>query len=266
MQWPQLWRRVRRLWPALVFGLFSACSPAAVPTLVPTQTLIPPTETHTPTPITPTLTPPSLPGPADVLATATAAAQALSPENATGELTQQIQTDLARHLNLPEERIRLVLVESVFWPNADLSCADDPRPSLQEAVAGYRALLVVGAVVYEYHATAEGLFSRCEAASPLEGALLVEIDPVAADLVALAQARVAQQTDLPTRRIQLVDARPILWSDSSLGCPAAGQTYTAADIQGYRIMLRAGETEFIFHTDSVQIVLCPAEREQLPSE
>lgn len=89
-------------------------------------------------------------------------------------------------------------------------------------------------------------------------------DPVAAELVALAQRRVAQDLNLPTQRIQLVEVRSYVWPDASLGCPVPGQTYPSGEVDGYRIVLSAGDREFLFHTDFDRALPCDAANEVLP--
>lgn len=100
------------------------------------------------------------------------------------------------------------------------------------------------------------------AVSPDETATLD--DPIANDLIGLAQRRVAQDLNLPVRRIQVVSVEPYHWTDSSLGCPVAGQTYTEVLVDGYRIVLEAGDKQYIFHTDFDRALPCDAANEQLP--
>jgi len=95
---------------------------------------------------------------------------------------------------------------------------------------------------------------------------LLTQDPIAAELVALAQRRVAEELDLPTRRIQVVEVKLYVWPDVSLGCPLPGETYEAAQIDGYRIVLQAGDVVYLFHTDVDRVVSCDAANEQLPAE
>lgn len=95
---------------------------------------------------------------------------------------------------------------------------------------------------------------------------LIEIDPIAAELVGIAQRLVAQELDLPTRRVRFVEAEPYTWTDSSLGCPMPGQTYTGIQINGYRIVVSVGDDEYIFHTDFDRVLPCDPENEQLPIE
>lgn len=93
-----------------------------------------------------------------------------------------------------------------------------------------------------------------------------EADPVAAELVRLAQRRLGDSLDLPIITIRVIEVRPLQWPDSSLGCPLPGQTYTPVRIDGYRIVLAAGEREYIFHTDFDHVLPCDPRNEQLPQE
>ena len=92
----------------------------------------------------------------------------------------------------------------------------------------------------------------------------LESDQVAADLAALAQRRVAQELNLPVRRVEIVEVEVYIWPDTSLGCPLAGQTYTPATVDGYRIVLSAGDRKYIFHTDFDRVIPCEAANEKLP--
>lgn len=94
---------------------------------------------------------------------------------------------------------------------------------------------------------------------------VLDSDPIAAQLVALAQARLARQLDLATQRVRLVELTAYTWTESSLGCPLDGQTYGQVNIPGYRIVLAVAEDdEYIFHTDSTQLIACEPANEVLP--
>ena len=90
------------------------------------------------------------------------------------------------------------------------------------------------------------------------------IDPVASELAMLAQRRIAQNLGLPVRRVRVVEVTPYVWTDTSLGCPIPGESYTALNVDGYRIVLSAGDQEYIFHTDFDRPLPCDAANEQLP--
>jgi hypothetical protein len=95
---------------------------------------------------------------------------------------------------------------------------------------------------------------------------LIDIDPIAAELVAIAQRDVADQLDLPTRRVQLIALDGFIWEDSSLGCPLPNQTYMPVESFGYRIVVSAGSEEYIYHTDFDRVLPCAPDNEQLPIE
>jgi hypothetical protein len=93
---------------------------------------------------------------------------------------------------------------------------------------------------------------------------LIEVDPIAAELVGIAQRIVARDLDLPTRRVRFVEAEAYVWTDNSLGCPVPGQTYTSIVTNGYRIVVSVGDEEYIFHTDFDRVLPCNPDNEQLP--
>lgn len=86
-------------------------------------------------------------------------------------------------------------------------------------------------------------------------------DPIAAELVLLAQQQVAANLGISTRRVRLVSVEATRWADSSLGCPQPDQGYTQIEVDGYRIELRAAETTYIFHTDFDRVLPCDQENE-----
>jgi hypothetical protein len=100
-----------------------------------------------------------------------------------------------------------------------------------------------------------------QAATP---ASLAESDPVAGSLVSAAQRSLSEQLDIVLRRVQLVEVRAVTWPDGSLGCPQPDAVYSQAEVNGYRIVLSAGDTEYIYHTDFDRVYLCDAEDEVLP--
>ncbi len=81
-------------------------------------------------------------------------------------------------------------------------------------------------------------------------------DPIAAELVLIAQQQVADLLGISVRRVRLVSVEAVRWDDSSLGCPQADQTYTPIEVDGYRIELRAADETYRFHTDFDRVISC----------
>jgi hypothetical protein len=252
-------RRNRYLWFALLLCIGTACSVNASPSAVPTRTLIPATITDTPTPVVPTATPLSLPGPQDIDVTL---APVFVPA-AAQPLVGEIMDDLAASLDIALTEVELALIEEATWTNSDLGCTTNA--DLEQAVAGYRLVLLVGDTAYEYH-TDSTSFRRCGQGGVDVGetSLLVDIDPVAAELAALAQRRLSQELSVPASRVRVLEVTQYIWTDSSLGCPQAGEEYPSVQIDGYRIRLTVGDEEYVFHTDFDRLLACDAEDERLP--
>jgi hypothetical protein len=244
----------------------AACSARTAPTPLPTLTLIPATATNTPTPVTPTATPAILPGPADFI-TPSPDGNVLIPAIAQSLIDRALD-DLAEKRSVDADSIQLVQLESAVWTTVDLGCGDQTQEvdgSLE--IEGFRIVLASEGENYEYHTDNRSSIRLCAQIGTIFGStqdLLLETDPVAVGLVSLAQRRLSAELDLPTRRIQVVDIRAYEWTDSSLGCPLPGQTYTPVLIEGYRIVMSAGDVEYIFHSDSDQLIACDAENERLP--
>ena len=63
----------------------------------------------------------------------------------------------------------------------------------------------------------------------------------------LAVADLADRTGITADDITVVSAESVVWNDGSLGCPQPGESYTQALVPGYRIVLEADDTNFVYH-------------------
>ncbi len=249
--------------------LLTACGAGEVVTPFPTLTLIAVTATFTPEPALPTGTPTqsALINPVDVITPTTQPGSLAIPVDAQ-PFVQLAIDNLSDRLVVDSDAIELLQLETAVWTSIDLGCGDTNVPDLANLeINGYRVLLGHGGDRYEYHTDSDRRFRLCTGDRPLVGRmqeLLIEADPLAANLALIAQTRLARELDLPTRRIQLIDVQPFVWVDSSLGCPLSGQNYTEVNVPGYRILLEAGDEQYIFHSDSTQLVACQPDNEVLP--
>ena len=259
---------VRLLLIMLCAGVMSACTTEATPEPVATQTLIPVTATFTPQPVTPTSPPATLPEPQDIASTPSAAPilPVLNSDVVLPDVfVQQMMDDLAGFLLIDVHQIRYARLDQTLWLNNDLGCTlANLLTKPVQTFAGYRLTFVVGKTTYEYHTVGTERFRRCAAVGVVRDDLLVAIDPVALEMVGLAQRQVAQTLDLPVRRIRPVAVESYTWRDTGLGCPQENGDYQPAEIPGYRILVAAGENEYLFHTDSERLYPCEKQREKLP--
>ena len=246
-------------WLILVL-LVSACVSQQIDTPVPTQTLIPPTVTPTATAIIPTQTPQDLPAPQDFILTPSPTP--LLPIIPTTEdfdvaIVEATGLDLAGRIGLPPEQLQLVQVRPRLYEEVD--CPTGQRPIPPSASSGLEVTWIVDDQTHTYLTWDDDNLVWCEI-DRLRGKYLTAIDPIAAELSALAIRRVSQQNDLASDTVELVDIFPVKWQDSSLGCPRDGQTYTDLQSDGYRIVVSDGETSYLFHTDSIQLISCEFDR------
>jgi len=241
----------------LLFVLLAACAPGIVQSPVPTQTLIPPAPTITSLPPTPDVA-------GDDSVENVADNPAILIPAGAHALVQQASADLAAHVSVNPSAIRLLELEAVNWTGDDLGCLVEisQTPGDGASVRGYRLVLEVEGARYEYHTDAAQRVVRCDekgargttADSPLSGD-----DPIAVELTAMARRRLAETLDLPLQRIRVVSVEPMTWSDTSLGCPQPDVEYAPMSIDGYLLVLEAGETQYRFHSDFDRLIPCSTE-------
>lgn len=87
-------------------------------------------------------------------------------------------------------------------------------------------------------------------------------EPELAAVVDAAVAELADELGIDPADVEVVVAEPVTWSDGSLGCPEPGMMYTQAVVDGYRVLLRAGDVEVAFHAGEGRVPLrCEEPRE-----
>lgn len=257
--------RIRVAVIALVMAVLAACTTGGSPTPVPTQVLIPVTPTLTPEPptATPLVSPPPLPAdlPTDIPANLAALESELERQ-----MAQLAIDDLAQTLQIAPDSVLVPAVTAIRMRRSTVDCSPPQETTSSRSYPGFRVLLTASGTVYEYRTDQESTVRLCEQGPVQEatGETLVLLDPVAAQLFALVQRRLAEQLDLPMRRIHLVDMQAYTWPDSSLGCPVEGQTYETIHIDGYRLVVTVGDNDYLFHTDFDRATLCDPQNEVLP--
>lgn len=249
--------------------LLVACAPQVSQSPVPTLTLISVTETPTSVPVTalPTATFPSLLSPEDVVTPTSERIEVAIPIEAQGIVELSI-IHLAEQLEIQPGSIELVEVDAATWRNADLGCGDGRvTPSDDLLVDGFYLTLAYAGRFYGYHTDSDTVVRQCgngQSSNSINVEFLLERDPIAAELVLLAQSQLARQLDLATQRVRVIDVMPYIWPDGSLGCPLEDQAYTRVDTPGYRILLEAGDDQYLFHSDSERLLPCDLTDEVLP--
>jgi hypothetical protein len=77
------------------------------------------------------------------------------------------------------------------------------------------------------------------------------------NLIAKAREDLAQRLSISISRIILVEAKEVVWPDSSLGCPQPGMAYAQVLTPGYLIVLSAGDIEYEYHASrGAEVIYC----------
>lgn len=77
----------------------------------------------------------------------------------------------------------------------------------------------------------------------------------------LARAHLAERLGIPAEQISVHAIRSVEWPDSCLGSPNLDQVCAEVITPGFRVVLLAGNREYIYHTDTNETVI-PVERRQ----
>ena len=157
-------------------------------------------------------------------------------------------SDLSERLGVAADDVKVVEVEPVIWRDASLGCPQPGMVYIQILSPGYRVELEVKGSVYVYHTDQEGNAIQCtesDSKTPSESAPVIETGLEA--LIMQAAEMLAQRLGIDTTQIELLEARSIVWSDASLGCPGPDESYIQVPKEGALIRLRAQGIEYSYH-------------------
>ncbi len=73
-------------------------------------------------------------------------------------------------------------------------------------------------------------------------------------LVAVAVTDLIQSPDIEAEDVVVVSSEKVQWPDASLGCPEEGIMYAQVVTPGFRIVLEANGTQYVYHTDDTDNV------------
>lgn len=84
-------------------------------------------------------------------------------------------------------------------------------------------------------------------------------------LVEEAKEDLAGRLSVPVSQIDLLEARDVIWPDSSLGCPQPGMSYMEVLTPGYLIRLLANGQDYKYHAGrNRRVFLCPNPSPPIP--
>jgi hypothetical protein len=242
------------------FALALAACGQAEPAAAPTSAAAPPT-TQATTAASPTQASTAAPAPT---ATQPAATPAASPTPGQGggtsiapppDLVGAAQRQLALHLKVGPDDLRLQSANAKQWPDGSLGCPQNGLVYPQIVTPGFLLIFTDAAqsVQYSVHTgrSAEQMV-LCQNGQPVDlstrpAAALAGPD---ARMGALARAELARELAIAEADIAVVSVEEIEWRDSSLGCPKPGVNYLQVITPGYKITLVAQGKSYEYHSDN----------------
>jgi hypothetical protein len=79
------------------------------------------------------------------------AAQGGIPDPLVAEFIELARANLVEQLGIPDEEIALVRSEAAQWSDSSIGCREEGQQVVPAITYGYRVILAVGEVRYEYH-------------------------------------------------------------------------------------------------------------------
>jgi hypothetical protein len=162
---------------------------------------------------------------------------------------------LAVDLEVPQDRIHVVSVTAVNWPDSSVGC---PQPGMQYLTVitpGHKVVLKVDERTYAVH-EAKGQAFVCKQRELPEG--MASAGSRSQDrLLLTARMDLAKRLGVAPGDIQPAGIVPTTFDDASLGCPKAGTQYAQVRTDGWVLTLRHAGRDFTYHADGHHLIPCP---------
>jgi hypothetical protein len=177
------------------------------------------------------------------------------PADARDPLADLAVDTLASELEIPQDKITVVSVAAVEWPDSSVGCPRPGRSYLTVITPGHKVLLKVEDRTYAVH-EAKGKAVVCQQPSISSGA--AGAGALMQDrLMLTARADLAKRLGVPVPEILAAGATPETFEDASLGCPKPGMQYAHILTEGWVLTLRHGDRDFTYHADAHHVIPCP---------
>lgn len=138
----------------------------------------------------------------------------------------------------------IVEARKVEWDEVADRCTGS-RPGGRIA-PGYLVTMTVEGEVLEFFVNAEQA-QMCGTRPGRPAGARPIADPELGALADQASSDLAARLGIPADRIQVRNAERVIWRDSSVGCPRAGQSYAQVLTEGARVVLIAGGRAYSYH-------------------
>lgn len=144
---------------------------------------------------------------------------------------------LALQTGLDPQDIQFIRYEPASWDDLCLDYPDSQEICPTDTVSGYKIFFMVNNLLYEVHSDQYGTNLR------LSPEIVFSNPPIESVIKLLSS-----QLNIPPEQIRFLNSEQVIWSDTCLEMPSQNDCQ-AQDIPGFRILVEAGQQEFIYHTN-----------------
>ncbi len=176
--------------------------------------------------------------------------------------TEMAVDDLASRLGVDSGDVVVMDIKELEMPAADLGCPGAASGEAKETpggmVTGQEIVLAVGSSEYVYRAHGWQVVA-CR--PPAELPPLPKAPPPGQVGAPTETARqdLSKRLGMSLEEIEVQSVKAVEWPDASLGCPQPGMMYAQVITPGYRILLKAGDETYEYHSDQKRAILCQPE-------
>lgn len=177
--------------------------------------------------------------------------------------------DLVARLGIDEGQVQVLSQRTTELTAQDFAC-EGATPgagdkTLPAEMMGQEIVLAVGEKQYLYRGYGKRVVFCGEAGQagpqPISSPSAGEsgsgtLDADGLHMLTQAREELAQKLGVTPKDITVVTAEPIMWSDTSLGCPEPGQMYAQVITPGYRFILEYEGKQYDYHAGRGHLVLC----------
>ncbi len=172
-----------------------------------------------------------------VLSACTISFPILPTENSKpSSIEQAVKNYLSKELGVSIDQLELISIEAVEWGDSCLGIKS-PDPCLTVVTPGYKVIIKADGKTYELHTNKNA--SRI---------LIVKPDDEP-QIVKLVKADLAAKLSINESEITTVLVEEVEWPDSCLGVHEEGVMCMTVITPGYRIILKANNKTYTYHTD-----------------
>lgn len=171
------------------------------------------------------------------------------PSEGRGQVPQEslaaVLEDLSTRLRVTGEEITVIKADATTWPDRSLGCAQEGMSYLQVVTDGYWIVLGYGEETYDYRVNDQGTFFLCVQSGAAPPGT---VEPGLTQLVEMAKEDLAGRLSVSADQIAVLEARSVVWPDTSLGCPKPGMGYLQVLQEGTLIRLGVGPIPYEYHS------------------